>query len=145
MTPENKTAAAIEMFSQKKLGDIKILMVEDDELFSEMILMGLSQHGCIPYSTGNGSEAIGLARQYMPDVIILDLMLPGLSGEEILVQLKSDEDLKGIPVIVFSNKSSEESIATNLAAGAAKYLVKSATDFSTLVDVVSAVAQEKST
>lgn len=142
MNQDTKTAEALENFSKRELGDIKILMVEDDEFFADMVLTKLSQYGCIPYSTGNGAEAIGLADQYRPDLIILDLMLPGLSGEEILVQLKANEELKSIPVIVFSNKSEEEDIKANLDAGAAEYLVKSATDFTTLVDVVQGVVMK---
>ena len=136
MTDISKTEVALEKFSQKELGDVKVLMVEDDLFFSDMILTGLSQKGCIPYTTADGSKAIGLAEQYLPDVIILDLMLPELSGEEILKQLKSRDDLKDIPVIVFSNKSESDGIKAVMEAGAAKYLVKSATEFSTLIDVV---------
>ena len=142
MTDISKTEEAIKEFSQKELGDIKILMVEDDTFFADMILTKLSQHGCIPYSTVNGSEALSLAEQYQPDVMILDLMLPGLSGEEILKQMKASETLKHIPIIVFSNKSGEKDIKDNLSAGAAEYLVKSATDFNTLVDVVQGVIKK---
>lgn len=136
MDPITKTEVAIKKFSEKELGNIKVLMIEDDIYLTDIVLTKLSQHGCIPYMTGNGLEALGLAERYLPDVIILDLMLPGLSGEEILKQLKTTAELKDIPVIVFSNKSGESDIKSNLDAGASKYLVKSATDFNVLIDVV---------
>ncbi len=142
MTEPANVTEALESFSKRELSDIKVLMVEDDSFFADIVLTKLSHHGCIPYSTGNGDEAIGLATQYLPDVIVLDLMLPGLSGEEILAQLKANEELKNIPVIVFSNKSGQADIEANLKAGAAEYLVKSATDINTLVDIVKGVVMK---
>lgn len=142
MTDNNKFEAAVSDFSERELGDVKILMVEDDVFLSELVLAKLSQHGCIPYSTANGDEALGLAAQYHPDLIILDLMLPGTPGEEILKLLKADADLKSIPVIIFSNKSEEEGIRQNLANGAARYLVKSATDLGKLASIVKEVIEE---
>lgn len=139
MDQDNKTAAAISELSQKELGDVKVLMIEDDAFFSELVLDKLSASGCIPYSSPDGREAFDLAERYQPDVIILDLMLPGMSGEEILVELKKREVLKNIPVIVFSNKSEESVIQYCLDNGAAEYLVKSGTDLNKLVEVVKRV------
>lgn len=139
MTDQNKTEKAIENFSKESLGNVKVLMIEDDPFISELVLTKLSQHGCVPYSGTTGEEAVELAEQFSPDIIILDLMLPGISGEEILVQLKQNEALKDIPVLVFSNKSDEAEIKNALELGAAKYLVKSATDISKLPDVVLAL------
>lgn len=140
MSDTNKVEEAVAEFQKRELGEVKILMIEDDLFLSELVLTKLSEHGCIPYSTANGSEAIGLATQYQPDVIILDLMLPGTPGEEILKQLKSDANLMSIPVIIFSNKSEEEGIRENLANGAARYLVKSSTDLNHLAKIVKEVA-----
>lgn len=142
MNVTQRAEDAIQRFSEKELGDVKILMVEDDVFFSEMVLAKLSQQGCIPYSTPTGEEAVELATQYQPDVIILDLMLPGISGEEVLVKLKSSNDLKDIPVIVFSNKSDDACIQENLEAGACRYLVKSSTGFDLLVKTVKEVVEE---
>ena len=119
-----------------ELSGFKIMMVEDDAFFTDIIMTKLVSHGCIPFSTATGADALSLAKLYEPDLIILDLMLPVLSGEEILQQLKASDALKHIPVIVFSNKSEQTDIEANLQAGAAEYLVKSATDFNTLVDIV---------
>jgi DNA-binding response OmpR family regulator len=117
-------------------------MIEDDLFLSELVLTKLSAHGCIPYSTPNGEEGLVLAEQYSPHVIILDLMLPGIPGEEVLLKLKASETLKSIPVIVFSNKSGEDDIKNNLANGAAEYLVKSATDLRNLPSVILKVIQK---
>jgi DNA-binding response OmpR family regulator len=132
MTETRSVEEALYEFSRKKLGEVKVLMIEDDTFLSELVLTKLSTHGCIPYSTPSGEEGLQLAAQYNPDIIILDLMLPGISGEEVLVKLKSDTTLKHIPVIVFSNKSEDEDIKKNLSNGATEYLVKSRTDLADL-------------
>jgi DNA-binding response OmpR family regulator len=136
MSDDLTITEAITSFSKRELGNIKILMIEDDIFLSELVLTKLSEHGCIPYSTPNGEEGLKLAEQYLPHVIILDLMLPGIPGEEVLLKLKATEILKAIPVIVFSNKSGEEDIKNNLANGASEYLVKSSTDLSELPKVI---------
>ena len=136
---DNNTSDAITSFANRELGNIKVLMVEDDSFFSELVLSKLSEQGCVPYSTDNGEEALGLAKQYHPDLIILDLMLPGLQGEDILKTLKDDVELKVIPVIVFSNKSNQSDIDNVLKSGAAKFMIKSSTDLNDLTTVVKGV------
>lgn len=142
MADSNKVNEAIITYKEKPLGDVKILMVEDDPFLSELVLMKLSTVGCIPYSTADGSEAIELVEQFRPHVVILDLMLPGMSGEEILQQLKSNSELKDIPVVIFSNKSDEEGIKENIKNGAARYLVKSLTDIQKLPSIIADVVAD---
>ena len=127
---------ALEDMSKKELGQVKAMMIEDDQFLSQLVLTKLAEKGCIPYSVKSGNEALELAKQYQPHVIILDLMLPGVSGEDILKQLKADSELSSIPVIVFSNKSDETTISQCLADGAHKYLVKSSTDLNGLAKIV---------
>lgn len=128
--------SALASFSERILGDVKILMIEDDVFLSELVMEKLSLDGCIPYSSPNGEEGLSLAEQYQPDIVILDLMLPGIPGEEVLIKMKSSETLKHIPVIVFSNKSDESDIKQNLASGAIDYLVKSSTDLRDLPRII---------
>lgn len=142
MSDLNKVEEAISTFKQKSLGEVKVLMVEDDPFLSEMVLTKLSLEGCIPYSTADGREALGLVEQFRPHVVILDLMLPGMPGEEILQQLKANPELKDIPVVIFSNKSEEEGIRENLKNGAARYLVKSTTDIQKLPSIIAEVVAE---
>ena len=126
----------IDSFSKRELGSIKVLMIEDDKFISNLVLQALSKHGCVPYSGATGEEALALAEQFHPHAIILDLMLPGLSGEAVLEALKRSDVLKDIPVVVFSNKSSEADIENVMKLGATKYLVKATTDMTTMVDVI---------
>lgn len=111
----------------------KILIVEDDMLIIEMVSLKLSDNGYYPEFVINGTEAIEKMRMTEPKLVILDLMLPGMSGEEILAEMKQQVDLKDIPVIVFTNKSKEENEKKMLELGASEYLVKASTDLSTLL------------
>lgn len=144
MSDNNSVEKALRDYGKKLLGDVKILMIEDDAFFSSLILERLSKEGSIPYSAVNGDEALSLVEQYQPNLIILDLMLPGKPGEEVLVDLKSDEVAKKIPVIVFSNKSDSETIDYCLKNGASKYLVKSGTELSELPQIIHSVLPYKS-
>lgn len=137
MTDQNKTEEAILKFAKGKLGAIKVLMIEDDSFFSELVLSKLAKEGCIPYSSANGEEALGLAEQYKPNIIILDLMLPGMQGEEVLKQLKAHTDLNHIPVIIFSNKSDQKDMEANIKSGASAFLIKSTTELNELVEIIS--------
>lgn len=136
MDQTDKTQEAISKLSSGKLGAVKVLMIEDDSFFSELVLGKLAEEGCIPYSSADGSEAVDLASQYHPNIIILDLMLPGVEGEEILRSLKDNTELRSIPVIVFSNKSDQKDIEANLNAGAEAFLIKSTTDLNQLIGVI---------
>jgi two-component system phosphate regulon response regulator PhoB len=126
-------AEALEVMKDKELGQIKVFLVEDDQMISDLVTAKLSLSGCIPYTTANGAEAIEMAELYTPDIIILDLMLPGMTGEEILTALKSLEDLKDIPVVIFSNKSEEDIKEKVMKLGAAAYYVKAATDLNIFI------------
>lgn len=134
-----KINAALEELSKKELGKVKVFMIEDDQMIRELVVTKLMSSGCIPYSIDNGSEAIALAEHYSPDAIILDLMLPGMTGEEILVALKQRESLKNIPVIVFSNKSGDEVRQHVMSLGADRYFVKVNTDLNDLVEEIKAL------
>lgn len=136
MSVSKKVDSAIEEMKQKMLGSVKVLMVEDDAMIQEMVIIKLVSHGCIPYATSDGSEAINYAQQYEPHVIILDLMLPGMKGEDVLKELKKDEKLANIPVIVFSNKSSHSDKENLMSLGADRYFVKASTDLNDLVKTI---------
>lgn len=141
MNEETPIAQKLREYSERELGAIKVLMVEDDPYISEIVVTLLTKNGCIPYSTENGNEAITLAEQFMPHIIILDLMLPGISGEEILKTLKEKPGLKDIPVIVFTNRSEESDKAKVMALGAAEFFVKVSTDTNDLVKRIKELAQ----
>ena len=143
MAEENKVTEALEEFGKRELGDVKVLMIEDDPIITDLVTQKLSMSGCIPYSTLDSTEALKLAEHFQPDVVILDLMMPKLSGEEIIQAMKADDNLKNIPILVFTNKSSDEDMQNVLTLGAAEYLVKASTELNQLVEVVKRLAASK--
>ena len=78
----------------------KIAVVEDDPFLSRAFLLKLNKSGFDTVSIKDGQEAVGIIGREVPDFILLDLMLPGKSGFEILADLKKDEKLKNIPVFI---------------------------------------------
>lgn len=91
----------------------KVLIVEDNELNMKLFHDLLEAHGYATVQTKNGMEAVGLAREHRPDLILLDIQLPEISGLEVTKQLKQDDELKSIPVIAvtaFAMKGDEEKI-----------------------------------
>jgi two-component system cell cycle response regulator DivK len=77
----------------------RILVVEDNELNMKLLNDVLEAHGYQVMSTGRGAEAVEWARQYLPDLILMDLQLPDLSGLDATRQLKADPETRQIPVI----------------------------------------------
>ena len=90
-----------------------VLIVEDNELNMKLFNDLLEAHGYATLKTGHGIEAMELARAHKPDLILMDIQLPEVSGLEVTRWLKQDEELKGIPVIAitaFAMKGDEERI-----------------------------------
>jgi len=91
----------------------RILIVEDNELNMKLFNDLLEAHGYKTVQTRNGVEAMGLARQHKPDLILMDIQLPEVSGLEVTKWIKDDEELRHIPVIAitaFAMKGDEEKI-----------------------------------
>ena len=91
----------------------KVLIVEDNELNMKLFNDLLEAHGYITFQTKDGLEALSIARQHRPDLILMDIQLPEVSGLEITKRLKADEELRGIPVVAvtaFAMKGDEEKI-----------------------------------
>ncbi len=100
-----------------------ILVVEDEEAIRELIAMTLESQGFDVVQTGDGEAALQLATT-RPELILLDWMLPGLSGLDVLQRLKQQEGLRDIPVILLTAKCEESDIVLGLEMGAADYVTK---------------------
>ena len=90
-----------------------VLIVEDNELNMKLFHDLLEAHGYATVGTRNGIEALDLARKHRPDLILMDIQLPEVSGLEVTKWLKEDDDLRAIPVIAvtaFAMKGDEEKI-----------------------------------
>ncbi len=101
-----------------------ILIVEDNEIGMKLINDLLKTHGYDTLQSVDGKDALQLAREHHPDLIIMDIQLPEISGLELTKMLKADDQLKGIPVLAvtaFAMKGDEEKIS---AAGCDGYIAK---------------------
>lgn len=90
-----------------------ILIVEDNELNMKLFNDLLQAHGYSTVQTMDGRDAIRLAREHSPDLVLMDIQLPEISGLEVTKMLKADDDLKHIPVVAvtaFAMKGDEEKI-----------------------------------
>ena len=91
----------------------KVLIVEDNDLNMKLFNDLLEAHGYLTLQTKDGMEALRLARQHRPDLILMDIQLPEVSGLDVTKWLKEDDDLRHIPVIAvtaFAMKGDEEKI-----------------------------------
>lgn len=102
----------------------KILVIEDEKAIADLISLHLKGAGYEAVSLTRGEEAIAAAKKTAPILVILDLMLPGIDGMEVLRRLKRDSGLKGIPVIILTARGSELDRVTGLEVGAADYVTK---------------------
>lgn len=101
-----------------------ILVIEDDQTNQNIIRHFLEKDGFVVFSAENGEEGLRHARDKPPALILLDLMLPGISGFQVLSHLKQDDALAPIPVIILSSLTHEDDIMKALKSGAADYITK---------------------
>lgn len=119
----------------------KILIVEDDDFLRSLAVTKLEKEAFTVFMAPNGQEGLAIAQKEIPDLIILDLMLPIMSGFDVLAQLKATDTTKGIKVIVFSNLGEESDIKKCLDMGANDYLVKANFTLDELVEKIKTLLQ----
>jgi two-component system alkaline phosphatase synthesis response regulator PhoP len=102
----------------------KILIVDDEEDILELLKFNLSREGYQVPCAASGEQALGLVRSERPDLIVLDLMLPGIDGLEVTRRLKNDPDTKNLPIVMLTAKGEEADIVTGLELGADDYITK---------------------
>ena len=102
----------------------KIVVIEDEVDILEVINYNLSKEGFDVYSALEGEEGLALIKKEVPDLVLLDLMLPGLDGIEICRKLKTDYSTRSIPIIMVTAKGEESDIVLGLGMGADDYMVK---------------------
>jgi len=105
-------------------GSKKILMIEDDKFLRDLAVKKISQAGYQVALAVDGSEALAVAAKVRPALILLDIILPGMDGFEVLRNLKADPRFKDTPVILLSNLGQESDIERGMNLGATEYLVK---------------------
>ncbi|MEI6726643.1 MAG: response regulator, partial [Actinomycetes bacterium] len=101
-----------------------VLVVDDERDILELVKYNLDKEGYQVTIVETGEDALAAARTKMPDVVVLDLMLPGVDGLEVCRRLKGDLKTRGIPIVMLTAKGGEADIVTGLEMGAADYVTK---------------------
>lgn len=103
----------------------KVLVAEDDNFLQKIYQKKLEHEGFTIITANNGIEAVEKTKSELPNIVLLDLMMPQKNGFDALAEIKNDPATKEIPVIVLSNLSQESDIEKVMKLGASDYLIKS--------------------
>ena len=101
-----------------------ILIIEDEKDIAELLEYNLGVGGYYTYVANNGETGLKVARKQNPDLILLDLMLPGIQGLDVCQIIKTDEDTENIPIVMLTALGQEENIVKGLESGADDYITK---------------------
>jgi len=115
----------------------RILIVDDNETNRDILMTRLSAHGYDLKQAADGEEALAAAKEHLPDLILLDVMMPKIDGIEVCRRLKADSSLPFMPIILVTAKADTKDVVTGLEAGADEYLTKP-------IDQLALVARVKS-
>jgi len=101
-----------------------ILVVDDEKDIVDMVAYNLQRNGYDAITAANGLEAMDVATRELPDLVVLDLMLPGIDGTEVARRLKADPRTATIPIVMLTAKSEETDVVVGLTLGADDYVTK---------------------
>ena len=102
----------------------KILLIEDDKFLRELIIQKLGREGFEVTEAPEGEAGLSKMKEDRPDLVLLDLILPGIDGFEVLSRMKKDPALASIPVIILSNLGQRDDVQKGIDLGAEDYLIK---------------------
>lgn len=128
--------------SSESLKGRKIMWVEDDSFLSDIIARKLASEKCILVHAKDGEAALPLVEAENPDVILLDILLPGMNGFEVLEKLKGNPKVKDIPVILLSNLGQESDKEKGRTLGANRFLVKATLTLDEIIGEIQEVLGE---
>ena len=136
----NKSVGKVPDFARNGvLAGKKLLWVEDDRFLKDIITVRLSNEGCQLLHAGDEGEAMSFLTKEKPDIILLDILLPGSDGFEILKKIKMINELKDVPVVMLSNLSQKADIEKGKELGAVKFLVKSTVTLDEIIEDIRSV------
>ncbi|MFZ5907933.1 MAG: response regulator [Nitrospirota bacterium] len=121
----------------------KILLVEDSKVVQQMYRSKLTIEQFTVLTADNGMEAIKMLSTEIPDIILLDLMMPVMDGYKVLQVIKTDPRLTDIPVLVFSAKGQPEEVERSMNLGASGYIIKATTKPNEVVEQIRRVLSQK--
>lgn len=114
----------------------KILIIEDDFYISELYQKALQKEGFVTSAAYDGETGKNAVRDFAPDLVILDIMLPKMNGMELLQVFKEDEKTKQIPVLVMSNLGQDQVMKEAMELGAVDYIIKAQNTPSQIVEKI---------
>lgn len=103
---------------------IKVLIVEDEVAIVTLLRYNLEKEGFTVITTGDGEEAVHMIKEHRPDIVVLDWMLPGMTGVEVCKHVRWNQDIKNTPIIMLSARGEEGDRIRGLDSGADDYMVK---------------------
>ena len=124
------------MFQMAEVPNKKILLVEDEPMLSNLLKQRLEKEGIQVTAAHDGEEAVKLLKQDKPDLILLDIILPKMSGFEVLEEMKGDPTVQSAPVVVVSNLGQDSDVEKAQKFGAVGYFVKAQMSIEDLVSKV---------
>ena len=128
--------------SSGQLAGKKIMWVEDDSFLSDIIARKLSAEKCLLVHAKDAEEALVMVEKEMPDMILLDILLPGKNGFELLESLKGNPKVKDIPVILLSNLGQKSDIEKGKNLGAERFLIKATLNLDEVIGQIEEVLAE---
>ncbi len=114
----------------------KILIIEDEEIMLDLLQKKLTNNGYEIAIARNGEDGLKMVKEIKPDLILLDIIMPKMSGMEVLEEMQKDKGLKDIPVIIISNSGQPVELDRARKLGAKDWLVKTEFDPQEVVDKV---------
>src|SRR5499426_3512571 len=120
--PSRRRSDAAEPAAGQRLGHV--LVVEDEQDVAELLRYNLKKEGYEVTAAPNGADAVKLARDLLPDVVLLDIMIPQLNGWEVCRRLKNDAETRGIPIIMVTGRVEEGDKVLGFELGADDYVTK---------------------
>ena len=144
--PSDKMASLKSIVNQKtntvSLEGKKIVWVEDDQFINDIIARKLSTTKCAFFHSSEGEEALRIINKEMPDIVMLDIVLSGMDGFEILHRIKNDQKTKHIPVILLSNLGQPSDIEKGKNLGAVRFLIKAHVTPNEIINQIKEVLDE---
>lgn len=129
--------------AKKYISGKKVMWIEDDPILNDIMTRWLARYSVNIVHATNGTDGLEIMRKELPDILLLDIMLPDIDGFTILERMNNDPDLKDIPVILFSNLSHQDDIDKGYKLGASRYIVKSTVFLENLATEIKNVLREK--
>lgn len=121
------------------MANAKILIIEDDRYISRMFEIKLGLDGLDVQVADNGRIGVEKAKEFHPDVILTDILMPEMDGFEVISQIKNNAELKSTPILIMSNLGEEDHIQKGLQLGAIGYIVKSDITPSQIIEKIKSV------